>query len=152
MNSNLETLQRSIYETVRDRQELNGIPVINSHPDDLSSQIQWLTAQPLGLSISILPPKLTQLKNNLALPLDGEVECTIRILEDLYTNRSGKSAIEVGEFLLQLLNGRSLAGNALTFSLMAKTNSPWALKEDFPNDSKILLELTFTTTLTLAEF
>lgn len=145
MKSILEQLQRSVFEQLRHRQELQGIEVLNYRRSDLESVLQVILGGKIGMCVIVMPPLPVSFLNNLPTACDARAELHIRILEDLYGNRSGKNALAVAEFIHSLLAGNLLRGSEIPYILGVKKNNPWRIRENFPESSKMEIELTFET-------
>jgi hypothetical protein len=145
----LEALQHEVYCLIRDRQELNGVKIFMQTTGDLANELRVDVEEKLGICIIVLPPIPTSFRNNFPVPCSAPTEVCLRIVEDLCTNCSGHNLLGTAEFVHRTLTSRRLRQGDDSWTLLPRAEHPWELRENFPEDSKVEILLTYETEVTV---
>jgi hypothetical protein len=145
----LSILQRGIYGLLRDRRELLNVPIFSYGAEGISGLVKMSLREHFGICVIVLPPIPITFRPNCPIPSEALVEINIRVVEDLYHNKTGHDALSVAEFVHWLLLGAAIKNSTAPCSLLPKVDKPWQLKEDFPDDANLEILLRFTTELTI---
>jgi hypothetical protein len=141
--SRLEMLQRSVFELLRDRRELAGIDVLNYHHWDSPGLLDVFVREQVSLCAVVLPPIPTGFRHNWPVPCDAVVEVRILVVENVFVNALGGSALAIAEFIHSLLTGHRLQCGDIRAALIPKLNEPWKINENFSTDRRLEIQLTF---------
>ncbi|MDR2664643.1 MAG: hypothetical protein LBB14_03970 [Puniceicoccales bacterium] len=143
MDSVLENLQECAYERLRSHRDLAGLEVVNYRSSDLASALRVYGREPLGICAVVLPPLPLRFRGGSPQPCDVCVELQVRVVEDIGTNRGSRRALEVAECVHRILSGTGLAAGDLGYGLVPAGERPWTITENFPESTRLEIELRF---------
>ncbi|MDR0428576.1 MAG: hypothetical protein LBG86_00895 [Puniceicoccales bacterium] len=144
----LENLQSEVYELIRDRQELSGVKILNQSVGNLANKTEVHVEEKFGLCVVVLPPIPLSFRNNLQISNSASVQVVVRVVENLDTNRSGLNVLRVAEFIHNRIIVKPFHSIGDVRSLLPIEKNPWQLKENFPEDSRVEILLTYETEVT----
>jgi hypothetical protein len=76
-------------------------------------------------------------------------ELRVRIVENMFIHHNKRKSLEVAECAYGILSGASLPESNFNGSLSPKSEHPWVVRENFPESSKLEIELFFNAHLFL---
>ncbi|MDR2576730.1 MAG: hypothetical protein LBC42_01630 [Puniceicoccales bacterium] len=143
MASCLENLQVGAYERLRNHREFVGVPVLNCRSGDIGSALETWTMEPLGTCVTVLPPLLVRVRRDSARQWSTVVELRVRVLENMLSKLGTRRALEVAECVHGVLSGMALPESNFGGMLLPKGENPWSVRENFPESSRLEIELFF---------
>ncbi|MDR2667615.1 MAG: hypothetical protein LBB38_01045 [Puniceicoccales bacterium] len=143
MDSVLERLQNDVHDLLRDSNLLAGVEILIYESSDLGSALRIYAREPLGICAVVMPPLPLSFRNGAAHHGIASVELQIRVVEDIGANRGPRRALETAEIIHRLLTGMAFGGGNYCQSLLPASNKPWTISENFPESTRLEIELCF---------
>jgi hypothetical protein len=100
----LEKFQTNLEKYLRGLNEFRGVHILAHRQSDIGSVLRSTSDGALGVAIIILPPHPVSIVPNAPGPVFKKIACKVRIVENLATNKTGRSAISVAEKVMQYLH------------------------------------------------
>ena len=143
MNSVLERLQKEAHDLLRDSSSLAGVELLIYESSDLGSALQIYAREPLGICAVVMPPLPLSFRSGAAHYGIASVELRIRVVEDIGANRGPRRALEVAEIIHRTMAGMSFVDGGFCQSLLPAGDRPWTIRENFPESTRLEIELSF---------
>jgi hypothetical protein len=143
MNSTLECLQNEAYNLLRDSSLLAGIEILIYESSDLGSALRVYAREPLGICAVVMPPLPLNFRSGAPHHGVASVELRIRVVEDIGANRGPRRALEAAEVIHRIISGTSFASGGFCQSLLPADGKPWSIDENFPESTRLEIELCF---------
>ncbi|MDR2030115.1 MAG: hypothetical protein LBP65_01450 [Puniceicoccales bacterium] len=145
----LERLQLGVYERLRSSGDLAGIEILNYRRGDLRSTVRVWLREACGLCAVVFPPLPLSFRRNCPSPVDATVELRVRVVEEMTVRGPAKRALAVAECIHRILSGARLPESQLSDILLPRSRDPWQIRENFPQNTQLEVELFFETQLFL---
>ncbi|MDR2436175.1 MAG: hypothetical protein LBD33_02605 [Puniceicoccales bacterium] len=100
----LEKFQTSLEKYLRGLNEFRGVHILAHKQSDIDSALRSVAESGIGVAIVVLPPHPTGVIPYASGPAFKKIVCKIQVIENLATNRTGRSAISVAEKVMQYLH------------------------------------------------
>jgi hypothetical protein len=143
VDSVLERLQKEAHNMLRDSSSLVGVEILIYESSDLGSALRIYAREPLGICAVVMPPLPLGFRSGAAHQGIASVELRIRVVEDIGTNRGPRRALETAEIIHRLVSGTAFSCGSHCQSLLPASNKPWTISENFPESTRLEIELCF---------
>jgi hypothetical protein len=120
----LEKFQIGLEKYLHGLNEFRSTPIITTKQSDIDAILRTSTGGGIGVVILVLPPTPVDVMPNTPGPVFRKIMCKIQVIENLATNRTGRSAIFIAEKIMQYLH--------LWRPQVADWNDELALSDDSP--------------------
>ncbi|MDR3117374.1 MAG: hypothetical protein LBT98_02280 [Puniceicoccales bacterium] len=145
----LERLQWGVYERLRCHGDLAGVEILNYRRGDLRSALRVWMRESVALCAVVLPPLPVAFPRRCPRPETATVELRVRVVEEMAAAGPGRRALAVAECIQRILAGAELPESRLPCVLLPRSRDPWQIREDFPGNTQLEVELCFETQLIL---
>jgi hypothetical protein len=120
-----EKFQNSLEKYLRELNEFRGTPILMHKQSDIDSVLHSAISGGVGGVILILPPIPVEVIPNTLGPMFKKIVGKIQVIENLATNRTGRSAIFIAEKVTQYLQLWRPQAADWNDELMLSTDNPW---------------------------
>jgi hypothetical protein len=149
MASTLERLQFAVHERLRGHRDLAGLEIFRGRGSDLARELDLWARGAVAIGIVVLPPIPVRLRRGCPRHCDLLAELRVRVVEDIATNHTPRRALEVAECVHRILSGMPLPEGEMGHALLPRTDQPWEMRENFPEDTRLEIGLRFETQIFL---
>jgi hypothetical protein len=138
----LEQLQDRIYTVLRTKHDFQLMPIVTAKRSNFEKFCERLVGEGMGEGLFISPPLACKLVENVPGPVYEQVDFSVRIIENILTNRSGKSVILTAEKVTALLHLYAMKFGDKSWTISCRTKDPWSFEGD---TCRNILTVHFTT-------
>ncbi|MDR0679730.1 MAG: hypothetical protein LBF42_01685 [Puniceicoccales bacterium] len=126
----LEKFQSSVEKYLRELNDFRGTPILTYKQSDINSVVRSAINGGIGVAILILPPGPAEVVPNAAGPVFEKVICKIQVIENLATNKTGRSAIFIAEKIMQYLHLWQSKVSDWNEELTLSADHPWQTTQE----------------------
>ena len=145
MNSKLQQLQNLIKERL---DNLGAqIPVFSRNQSEVESSIDEVIQSGDGLCVVIMHPLPTKVQPHIRGPLFESVSVKVRVIENVYSNTSGSTLLEVAEQISERLHLWEIPLEANVTALSLLPYHPWKLLSKEVDRLRNVLEIELYTSV-----
>ncbi|MDR2807188.1 MAG: hypothetical protein LBB11_03465 [Puniceicoccales bacterium] len=139
----LERFQEQVYAILRSKNDFQMLSIGTEKRSDFGSFCERLVRESIGQGLWITPPLPNKLIENVPGPVYEQVDFSIRVIENILTNATGCSAIDIAEGVTTLLHLKETYCCGRLWVMRCRTKEPWLYEDD---DYKNIITLHFMTT------
>ncbi|MDR1458581.1 MAG: hypothetical protein LBI37_03625 [Puniceicoccales bacterium] len=100
----LEKIQGYVVTLIEKSIELPGIPIFTHRQSNIENIIANAVHKGIGVAVLVTPPMPIKIDKNVPGPVFEAINIQIKIIENIYTNNSGKSSIGMAEKITSLIH------------------------------------------------
>jgi hypothetical protein len=138
----LEYFQDRIYMILRSKNDFQGLRIASRKRSNLEIFCEQLVLEDIGEGLFITPPLPRKLIENVPGPVYEQIDFSVQIIENIITNRTGRSAILIAEKVSSLLHLYAINLDENTWTIVCRTKDPWTFEGD---TCKNIITIHFTT-------
>ncbi|MDR0351772.1 MAG: hypothetical protein LBH49_04010 [Puniceicoccales bacterium] len=137
----LEKIQDYLVSLIEKNTEFRGIPIFTHKQSNIESIIANAVREGIGVAILVIPPVPIKIDKNAPGPVFEIIDIQLKVIENIYTNNSGKSSINIAEKITSLLHLAKAEVEHWHGYITCSDTSPWVSEM---GDQTNLITLNFT--------
>ncbi|MDR2735757.1 MAG: hypothetical protein LBB20_02890 [Puniceicoccales bacterium] len=137
----LEKIQDYLVTLIEKNVELRGVPIFTHRQSNVESIITNAVREGISVAILVMPPVPIRIDKNVPGPVFETISIQLKIIDNIYTNSSGKSSIAVAEKITALLHLVKIDVEHWQGYITCSETKPWV--SEVENQTNLII-LTFT--------
>ncbi|MDR2812393.1 MAG: hypothetical protein LBB05_01195 [Puniceicoccales bacterium] len=126
----LEYFQDHVYAILRSKNDFQGLRIARYKRSNFETFCEQLTLEGIGEGLFITPPLPRKLIENVPGPVYEQIDFSIRIIENVMTNRSGSSSIAIAEKIAAFFHLHEINLGGKLWIIACKSKDPWSFDGD----------------------
>jgi hypothetical protein len=138
----LEYFQDQICAILRSKNDFQTLYIASRRRNNFDAFCEQLAMEGVGEGLFVTPPLPRKLIENVPGPVYEQIDFSVQIIENIITNRSGRTAISIAEKVAALLHLHEIVLGGKLWTITCRTKDPWSFEGD---NYKNIINIYFTT-------
>jgi hypothetical protein len=138
----LEHFQDRIYAILRSKNDFLPLFIVGDKRSNFEAFCERLAMDGIGEGLFIRPPLPRKIIENVPGPVYEQIDFSIQVVENILTNRTGRSAILIAEKVAALFHLYEMNCGGQWWTITCRSKDPWTFEGDA---HKNIIAVHFTT-------
>jgi hypothetical protein len=126
----LEHFRDRIHTILRSQNDFQGLRFAGCNRSNVESFCEQLVLEGVGEGLLVTPPLPRKLIENVPGPVYEQIDFSIRVIENMMTNQTGRSAILIAEKIATLFHLRPMDFDGNLWTIACRSKDPWTFEGD----------------------